>query len=142
MKAHFSTVDNLASLKGGGKAGELIRRTNWSETPMGKPGELPSELFTCLGILLNSPIPMVLLWGKDMVFFCNDSYISIPGSGKSRPVIGEKAMNVLSEIWVTLSTSIEKVMKTRASVLQEERRFSLSPIFGQEGNITGVFVYL
>jgi PAS domain S-box-containing protein len=140
MESHFLTEDKRISITGGGKSGEILRNKNWSVTSLGNPTEWPKELFTSLEILLNSPIPMMLCWGEDMVCFFNDAFLSGQCIRISQPVIGKKAKDVLPDIWDTLSSSIERVTRTGETLMQRDGRFSFSPVFGNEENITGVFI--
>ena len=49
---------------GGGKMGALLRQYDWSKTPLGRLETWPQSLRTTVGLVLNSHVPIVLLWGK------------------------------------------------------------------------------
>ena len=66
-------------IKEGGKLGELIRVYNWSENGLGPINNWPQSLITSVNFLLHSPVPMVLLWGKDGIMLYNDSYSIFAG---------------------------------------------------------------
>jgi two-component sensor histidine kinase len=65
---------------GGGKNGALILATDWSNTSLGPISGWPESLKTTVGILLHSPVPIVLLWGPDGIMIYNDAYSIFAGS--------------------------------------------------------------
>ena len=67
-------------LRGGGDTGELIRRHDWSATPLGPLESWPQSLRTVTSMLLLSPVPMVLLWGREGVMIYNDPYSRFAGA--------------------------------------------------------------
>jgi hypothetical protein len=54
---------------GGGAMGELIRRRDWSRTPVGSPDSWPQSLRTALGIMLDSGYAMYIAWGPEFIQF-------------------------------------------------------------------------
>jgi hypothetical protein len=55
---------------GGGKMGALLRQYDWSKTPLGRLETWPQSLRTTVGLVLNSHVPIVLLWGEDGIMIC------------------------------------------------------------------------
>ncbi|HVG46860.1 MAG TPA: histidine kinase, partial [Rubellimicrobium sp.] len=51
-------------LQGGGACGTLIGLRDWSSSPLGPLEGWPACLRTALGLVLRSPVPMVMLWGE------------------------------------------------------------------------------
>lgn len=57
-----------------------------------KPGRVgplahwPSSLRVAVALLLRSPLPMVLLWGQDGIFFYNDAYARSVGDPRPQPL--------------------------------------------------------
>ena len=56
-------------LSAGGKMGKLLRSKNFSTTDIGTPDQWPQSLRTTIGIVLNSAVPMMLFWQKELFFF-------------------------------------------------------------------------
>jgi len=52
-------------LDDGGETGALMRAFDWARTPLGPIQGWPQSLKTTVGILLRSPVAMVLLWGPE-----------------------------------------------------------------------------
>ena len=69
---------------GGGETGSLIRSFDWSKTPLGPLSTWPQSLQTVTGMLLLSPVPIVLLWGEDGIMIYNDAYSGFAGSRHPR----------------------------------------------------------
>jgi hypothetical protein len=71
----------LAQLPDDGSiTGGLMRRIAWADTPLGPVERWPSSLLTALSMLRNSPHPVFIWWGKELVQFYNDACIPILGA--------------------------------------------------------------
>ncbi|MEP9402655.1 PAS domain-containing protein [Sphingomonas silueang] len=66
-------------LRGGGDCGALIAAHDWAATPLGPIAGWPQALRTTLAVLLRSPVPMLLMWGKAGVMLYNDGYAGFVG---------------------------------------------------------------
>ncbi|RYD87651.1 MAG: hypothetical protein EOP50_20405, partial [Sphingobacteriales bacterium] len=95
-------------LNDGGKMGELIRRTDWSQSPLGPPETWPVSLQTSVSILLNSQFPMFVWWGPELITIYNDSYIPIAGE-KHPKLLGQSGKEGWAEIWPDLGPLVESV---------------------------------
>ena len=87
----------LEFLSGGGELGELIRRFDWSRTPLGPLDQWPQSLKTATAILLRSPVPIVLLWGADGIMIYNDAYAVFGGARHPR-LLGSKVLEGWPEV--------------------------------------------
>lgn len=85
-----SASDGL--LSGGGLTGELIRSYNWAASPLGPSEQWPLTLKTCLRIILHSPHPMFVCWGKEDTLFYNDACAAL--LDKQTHYIGQPAAAV------------------------------------------------
>ena len=152
-----STVGNgqYSFLRGGGEMGALTRAFDWSETSLGPPENWPLSMRTTLGILLHSSFPMFLFWGKELICFYNDAYRPSLGNNGKHPAIGKPGKEVWPEIWYFIGPIIEQVMTSIEPVWYEDQllpiyrngrledvywTFSYSPAYGDDGEISGVFV--
>jgi len=95
---------------GGGELGELIRRFDWSTTSLGPLDRWPQSLKTVTGMLLLSPVPIVLLWGEDGVMIYNDAYSGFAG-GRHPQLLGSK----VREGWPEVAEFNDNVMKVGLS---------------------------
>jgi two-component sensor histidine kinase/GAF domain-containing protein len=82
---------------GGGELGRLIRGHDWSRTSLGPVATWPPSLRTAVNIVLQSPLPMVMLWGPDGVMIYNDAYSGF--AGRRHPsLLGSKVLEGWTEI--------------------------------------------
>jgi PAS domain S-box-containing protein len=84
----------------------LIARLNWAATPLGPLESWPSSLKTSVSIILLSPVPMVMLWGKDGTMLYNDAY-SIFAGGRHPQLLGSK----VREGWPEVADFNDNVMR-------------------------------
>ena len=142
-----------AIIPGGGEMGALVRSYDWSQTSVGAIEGWSPSLKTAVSIMLGSRYPMFIWWGKDNLNFYNDAYIPILGA-RHPDALGQPASQVWAEVWDSLSPQIEGVLQAgqaswnEALFLIMDRNgypeetyftFSYSPIFGEGGDIAGLF---
>lgn len=139
-------------LTGGGEAGEIIRKKDWSVTPLGDPEGWPQSLKTCVRIILTSSQPMFVWWGRELINIYNDAYKEILG-GKHPRAFAQPAAEVWKEIWSEIGPRAQTVMEQNTGTYDEalllimERNgypeetyytFSYSPIPGDQGGVGGI----
>ena len=146
--------ESFKFLQGGGEMGKLIRAVNWSDTPIGPVAAWPTSLKIAVGIMLSSPFPMYIAWGKEYTQLYNDGYRPILGATKHPKALGIGTAETFSEIWHIIGSMFDGVMKGTAVgfpnfMLPLDRNgyveecffdFSYSPIMNETGEIGGVLV--
>ncbi|TWI69649.1 response regulator receiver domain-containing protein [Pseudoduganella lurida] len=58
---------------------------DWSRTDVGSPAGWSPALRAAVDIMLNSPLPAVLLWGRQQVMLLNQPYATLTGSPTQPP---------------------------------------------------------
>ncbi|MFX6118590.1 hypothetical protein ABTE85_20240, partial [Acinetobacter baumannii] len=58
---------------------ERIRAFDWSTTELGPIDRWPPSLSAAIRLLLASPVPMVMLWGRPGYMIYNDAYAVFAG---------------------------------------------------------------
>jgi diguanylate cyclase (GGDEF)-like protein/PAS domain S-box-containing protein len=91
----------------GGSTGKLIRDFDWASTTLGPIEAWPQSLITAVGFVVNSAVPMVMLWGDDGYMIYNDAYSVF--AGKRHPAL--LGSNV-REGWPEVAAFNDNVMKT------------------------------
>tara|TARA_R110000744_G_scaffold113488_3_gene212565 strand:- start:521 stop:2185 length:1665 start_codon:yes stop_codon:yes gene_type:complete len=145
---------NFYFLEDGGEMGELMRNKDWSKTLIGLPETWPPALRTTMSIMLNSPFPMFLFWGKKLKCFYNDAYRPSLGiNGKHPSILGMSGKDAWPEIWDDISPLLKSVTDKGNSIWRENQlipffrngriediywTFSYSPVKDESGNIAGV----
>jgi PAS domain S-box-containing protein len=100
---HLDFLDNS-------EMGRRTRAYDWSRTSLGPISSWPQSLKTTVGILLRSPVPIVLLWGQDGVMIYNDAYSGFAG-GRHPLLFGSK----VREGWPEVADFNDNVMKVGLS---------------------------
>ncbi|MBC3247531.1 response regulator [Pseudomonas lurida] len=72
----------------GGEMAQRIRAFDWSTTELGPIDKWPCSLSSAVQMLLASPMPMVMLWGKVGHMIYNDSY-SVFAGGRHPYLLGK-----------------------------------------------------
>lgn len=84
----------------------MIRAHDWASTAVGPLETWPQSLRTAAGLLLESPVPMVMLWGQDGIMIYNDAYSRFAGARHPR-LLGSK----VREGWPEVADFNDHVMK-------------------------------
>jgi CheY-like chemotaxis protein len=58
--------------------------TDWSRTALGARDGWPACLKLTVDIVLNTPLPMVLMWGREQIMVYNDAYAALIGLSSLR----------------------------------------------------------
>ena len=77
--------------------GALIRAFDWTKTPLGPIVGWPQSLRTAVDIVLRSPVPLVMLWGRDGIMIYNDAY-SVFAGGRHPHLLGSKVLEGWPEV--------------------------------------------
>lgn len=82
---------------GGGRLGALIRTYPWSRTPLGSILRWPQSLKTAIDMMVQSPVPMCLLWGADGIMIYNDAYVAVAGN-RHPATLGKSVFEMWPEV--------------------------------------------
>ncbi len=138
-------------LKATGAMAERIRAFDWGATPIGPIETWPPSLTTALALVLESPLPMVLIWGRELVTLPNDAYeamVNAPhealgGSfleiwGPIRDVVAPQIADAFAGKSVRMERQGFDLHDTRGGF---ERRFfdyTFSPVRDEGGEVVGI----
>ncbi|KRB53413.1 histidine kinase [Rhizobium sp. Root708] len=100
------TSDTFDFLSHGGELATLIRNFDWSRTSLGCPSDWQEAVRVTTATILQSPVPIVTLWGDDGVMIYNDAY-SIFAGGRHPALLGSK----VREGWPEVADFNDNVMK-------------------------------
>jgi PAS domain S-box-containing protein len=142
--------DNL--IIGGGRMGDLIRSYDWDSTSVGSIATWPQSLLTAVGLMLQSPVPIVMLWGNNGIMMYNDAY-SVFAGARHPKLLGTKVLEGWPEVAdfnrnVMKKTSAGKTLSYKDQELTLYRNnipeavfmdLNYSPVFDEHGNPAGVF---
>ncbi len=123
--ATLNRQETAEILRGGGAMGELMRRFDWSRTPVGPASGWPQSLRTALSIMLDSSFPMLTLWGPEYVQFYNDAYRPVLGATKHPGAIGQRGRECWPEIWDMIGPMFDRVLTQGEATDAEDLLFVL-----------------
>ncbi|MET0371797.1 MAG: PAS domain S-box protein [Sphingobium sp.] len=140
-----------AFLSGSSELARRIAGHDWASTPIGPIAGWPASLKHTVGLMLASPVPLVLLWGEVGVMLYNDAYSEFAGGRDSR-LLGSN----VREGWEEVADFNDNVMRVGlAGGTLSYRDFPLtlrrhgedeqvwldldySPVLGDDGKPAGV----
>jgi PAS domain S-box-containing protein len=93
-----------------GELAGLIASFDWSMAPLGCPGAWPQSLRTTVALILQSPVPIVTLWGEDGIMIYNDAYSVFAGE-RHPQLLGSK----VREGWAEIANFNDNVMRVGLS---------------------------
>ncbi len=98
MSDDLLTKQRPAALRlGGGELAGLILGFDWASTALGPIESWPQSLRTVVALLIESPIPMVLLWGEAGHMIYNDAYSRFAG-GRHPQLLGSEVRRGWPEV--------------------------------------------
>ena len=97
----------IPAFLGSGELAGRIAAFDWSTTSLGPIGRWPSPLRNGVALMLRSPVPMVMLWGRDGVMIYNDRY-SLFAGGRHPQSLGSK----VRESWPEVAAFNDHVIAT------------------------------
>lgn len=110
-------------LTGGGSISERIKAIDWKNNPLGEMEGWPESLKTSLNLCLNSPFPMLICWGPEMVMLYNEGYTDF--LKQPYTALGRPAKEIWDGIWETIGPLLEGVKSTGTPILLEDQLFYL-----------------
>lgn len=138
---------------GTGEMAERIRTFDWSAVGLPVIAEWPGSLITTVNLLLQSPVPIVMLWGKEGIMIYNDAYSVFAGKRHPQllgsfvengwPEVAEFNRNVMQQVYhkgKTLSYKDQELTLYRNDQPEEVwMDLNYSPIIGDGTAPEGVF---
>lgn len=133
--------------------GALIRAYDWAASPLGSPDQWPSSLRTSVSNMLNTGLPMLVLWGPDLICLYNDYVIPSLDPATQHPAIGKPSAQIWTQAWPVVGPLLEGVLQSGAPVTFQDVpmlfyrqgnteevfwTFCYSPIMTEDGHIEGI----
>ncbi|RYX89646.1 MAG: hybrid sensor histidine kinase/response regulator [Comamonadaceae bacterium] len=129
----------------------LIRTYDWPSTTLGAPQAWPAPLKTIVSLILDSSLPMFVVWGDERIWFNNDAFIPVAAS--KHPALGLPMQDVWREAWPAIGPLAERVfggesvsmtdfsLKLDRNGCLEDAQFDFSymPVRGSDGSVAGLF---
>jgi PAS domain S-box-containing protein len=142
---------SLNFLDSPGEMASRIKSFDWSSTPLGPIEHWPQSLKTITGFLIRSPVPIVLLWGRDGVMVYNNAY-SVFAGGRHPRLLGSKVREGWPEV-ADFNDNVLRVGLAGGTLAYEDQEMTLdrtgtpeqvwmdlgySPVVDEDGRPAGV----
>ena len=102
-----------------GAMANLVRETDWTDTPLGPRDHWSASLNLAVGMILAAAFPMALRWGPDFILIYNDAYQPILGD-KHPWALGRPAREAWSEVWSEIEPAHGAILHGRTPAIFAE----------------------
>ena len=132
---------------------QFARGVNWGATTLGPIENWSVELRGMCNLIMASPHPSAMYWGKDHIAIYNEAYVLLAGQ-KHPGLMGSRYRDVWAEIWHALEDVFENAFRNAQATMKdddclflerngflEETYFSWSiiPLIGADGDVVGLY---
>ncbi len=140
-----ATLDQV--FVGGSEAAGFLRTVDWSATPLGPVGTWPASLATAVRTMLDSPLPVIVHWGPELVVLPNDASRRLLGADFAR-VVGRPLRDAWPDAWAVNGPAHADVLETGRPRMVEDAPFTverrelfltsaLTALRGDQGGLAG-----
>lgn len=147
--------DKYSFLADGGKMGGLIRKKDWATTTIGNPNTWPQSLCNMIGLILNNPVGMGVIWGEEELLFFNDSFSKLLNIAPDASSLDANFKDFFKTPLV-INSILEDVKKGKSILshhqldflLQKNKNknyffdYAFNPIYEQGNTVRGIFITL
>jgi len=131
----------------------FARTTDWASTPLGPIEEWSPELRTTANLVMGSPHPAALYWGRELTVIYNGAYVAMAGR-KHPGLMGATYKEAWAEIWDEIEPIFESAWESGQATMKNDDRFivnrdgfdeeaffswSIVPLVGEDGNVVGLY---
>ncbi|MGZ4488840.1 MAG: hypothetical protein ACXVW1_12985, partial [Nocardioides sp.] len=97
---------------------------DWASTPLGPVEGWSPALRSAVDLMINTPNPVTLLWGPELVLVYNEGYAEMIG-GKHPAALGRRTEDVFPEAWDVIAPLLEGVLSGSGRVFMENSHLPL-----------------
>ncbi|HEY5971093.1 MAG TPA: histidine kinase, partial [Pseudoxanthomonas sp.] len=97
---------------------DLVLKHDWTCSPIGHPETWPGALRVMVGVMLDSLIPMSVVWEERRILLYNDSYIPFLGD-KHPAAFGQPLDAVWPEIWDQIGPLVDRARAGESFHMQD-----------------------
>lgn len=96
---------------------EPIQKSDWIRAGMGPYDQWPPVLKTTAELVLNTKLPMMIVWGTDLTLYFNSSFTDILGPAW-RQVLGRRMPEVWAQAWPQIKHFVELARSGEAVLVE------------------------
>ncbi|KAL6786190.1 hypothetical protein J3E68DRAFT_219741 [Trichoderma sp. SZMC 28012] len=132
---------------------KLAKSVDWASTPLGPMSEWGYSLRAMANLVMGSPNPAAMYWGREYVSIYNAAYVALAGS-KHPSLMGKR----YADAWFEINEEFAPILKAawdsgQATMKNDDQLFinrhgfleetffswSIIPLLGEEGEVVGLF---
>lgn len=132
---------------------QFARAVDWANTSLGPIENWSADLRGMCNLIMASPHPSAMYWGKDHIAIYNEAYVLLAGQ-KHPQLMGMRYRDAWAEIWDALEDVFDSAFKNAQATMKdddclflmrngflEETYFSWSiiPLIGDDGSVVGLY---
>lgn len=153
---HF-LKDKYGFIVGQSEAARLLRKLDWAAHALGETDAWPASLRSAVCLMVNTRIPMFILWGPAHVCLYNDAMGAALPAGRHPAALGQPGSGIWPDLWTSFGREVDAVlagaeanwhedqlMRVTIDGRVEERwwTWSLSPLYDERAasGVGGVMV--
>ncbi|MBC3419703.1 ATP-binding protein [Pseudomonas sp. RW3S2] len=129
---------------------EHILRFDWGSTPLGALSQWPPSLRIAVDIMLLSPFPCALAWGKELTLIPSQNYLALLADDQSQ--VGVRFDQLWQVEWERIGPRVFQALDGRASFVDESPlqvryrengdyawfAFGYAPLHDEQGVVAGI----
>ncbi|KAI1081893.1 hypothetical protein F5B20DRAFT_36797 [Whalleya microplaca] len=132
---------------------QFARTRDWAATPLGPIEEWSAELRAMANMVMGSPHPAAMYWGREFTAIYNEAYVGMAGA-KHPKLMGQSYKEAWSEIWDELKPVFEGAWESGQATMKNDDRlllnrngfneetwfsWSVVPLVGEDGSVVGLY---
>ncbi|KAJ1327825.1 two-component system, sensor histidine kinase and response regulator [Microdochium nivale] len=131
----------------------FARTRDWASTPLGPIEDWTSDLRAMANMVMGSPHPAALYWGRELTVIYNEAYISMAGQ-KHPALMGQRYSDAWQEIWANIGPIFDSAWDSGQAIMKNDDRllisrhgfmeetffsWSIVPLVGDDGSVVGLY---
>ncbi|KXJ91290.1 hypothetical protein Micbo1qcDRAFT_175513 [Microdochium bolleyi] len=132
---------------------QFARTRDWASTPLGPIEDWGSDLRAMANMVMGSPHPAALYWGRELTIIYNEAYIAMAGQ-KHPAMMSQKYSDVWKEIWPEICPIFDSAWDSGQAIMKNDDRllisrngfmeetffsWSIVPLVGDDGSVVGLY---
>lgn len=117
-----ASVGHPGSSRHDGSVDALLKKRDWSDSPLGPPAGWTPALKILMATVLPASAQIVVFWGPELVALYNDAYAPTIGTKHPR-ALGRPGIENWAELWDDLEPLLRGVLETGETFAARDRPF-------------------
>ncbi|KAH9892971.1 hypothetical protein F4778DRAFT_302402 [Xylariomycetidae sp. FL2044] len=131
----------------------FARTRDWASTPLGPIESWSAELRAMANMVMGSPHPAAMYWGREFIAIYNEAYVAMAGQ-KHPTLMGQSYKEGWGELWSEVAPVFEGAWESGQATMKNDDRlimnrngfdeetffsWSIVPLVGEDGSVVGLY---